>query len=626
MTTTTFKREVGAELRGDECFFKVWAPNARAVYPIFKKPDGWQLDQSHKLSLVGEYWEGIVKGVHENDQYKFLIIPKNAPEDINIQEFQKFDPAAKDVANSGITLPSDNACILVNADFDWAPFITPKFENFIIYQLHVGTFAGYNDSFSAEIDRSDAKMAQYKHVAAKLGYIKEMGFDAIELLPVQEFSGNQSWGYNPSFYNAPESSYGSPTELRQLVNEAHKAGLAVIFDVVFNHVTSSDGDNPLLDYDVNGQKVHLSDFVTDWGRSLAYWQQKVKDFFVDNLKMYIEEYKADGFRFDATRAIEANKGWDADGWKFLQDITWRIKEQYPDKYLTAEHLPDHDTIITNAGLHATWMADAHHEFQKALESEFHPEYGDPLDKLKYIIGKNFGYGRNYPNQWNLVKYILGSHDECGDMSDGAVSDRNPNINDRKRYLTQFLGGRDNWYARAKARLAWSVNVAAMGTPMLFMGSECHADGYWHDQRGHWFNWAIAGDPTGMPMRRLVQDANWVRWNNPALRSEELQIVHEDYANKILAFKRWVPGGNNVVLVVVNLSDRNFLNRDYSVRTGGQRGQWSQIFCSQDARYGGWEGAGNAFYNPWTFDYGDIFININVPKYSVVMMQLVNYQV
>jgi 1,4-alpha-glucan branching enzyme len=88
---------------------------------------------------------------------------------------------------------------------------------------------------------------------------------------------------------------------------------------------------------------------------------------------------------------------------------------------------------------------------------------------------------------------------------------------------------------------------------------------------------------------------------------------------VLAFKRYAPGGNNCVLTVVNIGDKTFTNHSYGVRTGGQSGQWTQILCTQDSTFGGWDGASNAFHDPWT--QGDGMVYINVPQWSVVMLRL-----
>ena len=145
-------------------------------------------------------------------------------------------------------------------------------------------------------------------------------------------------------------------------------------------------------------------------------------------------------------------------------------------------------------------------------------------------------------------------------------------------------------------------------------------GYWtdgfDDNGDHRFNWRIAGDRLGMEMRRLVGAANTVRWENPALRADSLAITHEDTSNQVLGFVR--EAGDNVVLTVVNLGENNFTERQYGVTTGGRFGQWTQILCTQDEAFGGWDGAGNAFYRPWTQADGRIYINL--PKWSAVMFR------
>ena len=601
--------KTGAHIIDGGCHFRVWAPNAKVVH-VVGEFNNWTEGVNALAKTNDGYWEGIVSNALVGQKYKYLIF------DNNDRSHPRIDLAARDTLHSGIQdldHPDSNAGIILDTSYNWAEFDTPKFEDFIIYQLHVGTFAGYNDDFSEEV-RNSNNIAKIKYVIPKLNYIKELGFDAIELLPIQEYRGDRSWGYNPSFFFAPESAYGMPHEYRHFVNEAHKVGLAVIFDVVFNHVAIKD--NPFWDFDVIPEEgVYLSGFDTPWGRSPAFWRQEVKDFFLENAKMYFEEYKADGLRFDATRWIEFNRGFGSDGWDFMQYLTHLIKEAYPDKYLIAEHLPDHDTAINSAGFSATWFARAHHEFQRAAQGF------DSVNKLKNLMGKDFGFGQNYPNQWNLVKYLLGSHDDCGDDKGGTTIEKDDW--EQHRYFTEFFGGRGNWYARAKARLGWALNVAIPGTPMMFMGAECHHWGYWHDAKDqygdHRFDWSIAGDRIGLPMRRMVTDVNWARWKNPSLRSETFAIVHEDYDNNVLGFKRWVPEGDNVVLVVVNASDNDFDNFSYGLNTGGQEGQWTQIFCSQDAAYDGWDGAGNAYYEPWTQNDERIFINL--PKWSVIMMRL-----
>lgn len=581
--------------------FRMWAPGAVGVGVRVRPPGMAAFGPLHAMAREADgHWGQFVAGVTPGNEYVLVL------EDGQGRASEKLDPAARDTFHSALQA-GVNAGIVVDPSFAWAPFRTPGFADLIVYQLHVGAFSGRHDHCLTW-------PARFPDVETKLDYVRGMGFNAIELLPVQEFCLDRSWGYNPAFYFSPESAYGSPAELRRLVDQAHRRGLAVIFDLVFNHI--ADQDNSLWGWDVRSDLgLYLQEHRTPWGHAPAFWKEAVKDFFVANAEMYLGEYRADGLRFDATRAIEAAQGLDADGWSFLQHLTWCLKQAYPDRYLVAEHLPDHDTIIGGAGFHATWCAEAHHEFQRAAAGD------DPVRRLEAIVGKNLGEGRRYPNQWNLVKSLLGSHDDCGDDTGGATLAK-PNDWERHRYFVELFGRRESWHARAKARLGWALNVATMGTPMMFMGGECHMWGYWHDgedQNGdHRFDWSIAGDPIGMEMRRLVAAANRVRWDYPCLRGEHLAITQQDPDNSVLAFKRWQPGGA-VVVVVVNCGDRSFRHHDYGVSTGGQEGRWTQILCTQDADYGGWHGAGNAYWEPTTQPDGKVYLNL--PEWSVVMMRL-----
>lgn len=116
---------------------------------------------------------------------------------------------------------------------------------------------------------------------------------------------------------------------------------------------------------------------------------------------------------------------------------------------------------------------------------------------------------------------------------------------------------------------------------------------------------------------MVTASNNIRSDHPALRKGFMEIIHTDYSNNIVAFKRWNNEGD-VILVVSNAGDNNFTNYSYGLPTK-QRGQWQQIFCSQDSEYGGWDGAGNAFYEPFT--QNDNCIYINLPKWSVLFFKL-----
>ncbi|MDB5862766.1 MAG: hypothetical protein JWO70_572 [Betaproteobacteria bacterium] len=592
---------IGARLTPDGCLFRVWAPHAEQVSVLIQDGPAWDVgDAEVEQALVksGDFWTGTVPGVRAQALYRVRI---RHPGGVK----QALDPAARDVLSSDLTRSdpgSYNASVVVGPEAtSWTPFTTPRFENFIIYQFHIGSFAGRGD----DLNKS---WSTFQDVESKLSYIREMGFNCIQPLPVHEFAMDRSWGYNPASFFAPESSYGSPDDLAHLADAAHRAGLAVIFDVVYNH--AGPGDNVLWEYDgyTNEGGIYFEGGMsTDWGRGPAWWKREVQDFFYQNARMFFEDYRADGLRFDVTTQING---------EHLRLAIDRVRRDFPDKYLIAEHLPDDPWIVNTGRFCATWHADSHHECQRALAGQ------DPLNKVKAFLGWD-----SYERSWNLVKYTLGSHDDVGDQDNGNAEAGLSDWDKRHRYFVDQLGGREDWHARAKCRLAWALNVAMPGTPMMFMGSECHmasphvAWGYWHDgedQRGdHRFDWSIAGDPIGIGMRRAVAACNAVRWQNPAMRSESLSITHEDHTNQVLGFVR--QSDDNIVLTIVNLGEQNFTGHGYGVHTGGRSGQWTQILCTQDAEFGGWDGASNAFYEPWT--QGDGFLYMNLPKWSVVMFRL-----
>jgi 1,4-alpha-glucan branching enzyme len=592
---------LGCHMIGNDVFFLVWAPHADKVDVLVQSGEEWDYqveNRRYPLLKAGEgYWEGGFSDIIPYEIYRYEITTSGVT-------FMTIDPLARDTVHSwnyfGMENNNNAAIIQPNIRFDWHEFNTPRFHDFIIYQCHVGTFAGRND----EIENIPAT---FLDIIDKLDYIKSMDFTAIQLMPIAEFSADISWGYNTALYFAPESAYGSPEDLRNLVNEAHKRGLAVIFDVVYNH--TGPQDNSLWQFDGyadNGGIYFEGGQMTSWGRGPAWQKPDVQEFFFQNACMYFDEYKADGLRFDCTTQINGT---------YLAIVVKRLREKYPNKYLIAEHLPAHPWIITNGNFCATCESEAHHECQRALVGH------DSVNKILSILGHD-----RFNHSWNLVKYLTGCHDDIGDFENGDAEHGLGNWDARHRYLIDLLGGRYDWNARAKCRLAYALNVSISGNPHLFMGTECLMAspyvgwGYWHDSidlnGDHRFNWAIAGDRIGMEMRNLVSDSNAVRLANEALKQDHLQVTHIDHNHQIIAFKRWDHNGN-IVLVVVNLGDRSFENHSYGVNTG-QDGLWEQALCSQDFRYGGWDGSGNAYYHPTTMPDGRIYLN--VPKLSVVMMK------
>jgi 1,4-alpha-glucan branching enzyme len=590
---------MGANLFGNECSFRVWAPNAIAV-----SVDLWQDAEISHIPLYPEasdshYWSGDIQGVKAGQRYQFWLENKGGEASNPGGRFARVDAYARQVENA-----EDNAKgIIVDWQHEWSKFKTPKFDDLIIYQAHVGSFAGLHDHLNI------STYATFADFQTKLGYIRELGFNALQLLPIAQVDGIDGEGYGATNLFAPHDGYGSPGELRSLVEAAHSHGLAVIFDVVYHHASTSH--NHYWQYDGNttdGGGIYFEDPFQfepardENGRSFAHWKSEVQNFLLDHARMLLNEYRGDGLRFDMAHSLT---------WACSQQMIagLRANPDWHDKYLIAEWTADqHDRwgqVIRELGFDAIWAMADPFAFRQAAHGQ------NPIDALKSFIG---WLGFDAPS--NFVRYLLGSHDQIADADNGNQGDH--------RYFVELYGGRNNWYARAKARLGWALNVAIPGTPMMFMGSECHHWGYWwpnSDHNGstteHRFDWSIAGDQIAMPMRNLVKAANWVRWNNPALRSHTLQFIHEDQANQVLAFKRWHEGGN-IIITVVNLSDRQWQHHDYGIHVGGETGQWEEIFNSQAPQYDGWHDSGNYGYHPRVQLDGKLYVNL--PQWSVLMFR------
>ncbi len=326
--------------------------------------------------------------------------------------------------------PSGNTTGIVSVlqtnqqDYNWevANFTKPDNRDLVIYELHIRDFVASDD---------------IKDVTAKLDYLQRLGVNAIELMPVNEFEGNDSWGYNPSFYFAPDKAYGTKNDYKRFFDECHKRGMAVIIDMVLNH---SFSQSPLVqmyfDADAGdyGQVTATNPWYNvsspnpawswgfDFNHTSIYTQQ-----LVDRITAYwLNEFKADGFRFDFTKGFTNTPG---DGWAYdaariailkrMADAIWAAK---PGAYVILEHLTDNSEEAELANYGMMLWGNMEHQYSEA-------SMGFASD---FTWGIHSARGFTYHN---LVSYME-SHDEerqmyssltYGNSSNPAHDVKNENI-------------------------------------------------------------------------------------------------------------------------------------------------------------------------------------------------------
>ena len=292
-------------------------------------------------------------------------------------------------------------------------------------------------------------------------------------MPPFEFAGDISWGYNPAHLFAIESAYGGPDAFKQFVREAHAHGIAVIVDVVYNHLGPSDLDLWRFDGWAEGDGGGIYFYnderaVTPWGATRPdYGRGEVRTFLRDSAMTWLEEFRCDGLRFDATVHIRTVEGYPArpgsvalpDGWSFLAWINDEIRARQPWKITIAEDLEDDPILVTptadgGAGFGAQWDAGFIRRVRPALEAA-----DDAARDMKQVAAAIVGEGRG--EALSRVIYTE-SHDE---VANGLA--RVPEA------ITP--GGADGWWAKKRAVLGSALVLTSPGIPMLFQGQELLED-------------------------------------------------------------------------------------------------------------------------------------------------------
>jgi len=461
--------------------------------------------------------------------------------------------------------------------------VPPAFNDLIIYELHVGSY----DIAPGNQDGS------FFDVIQRVPYLAALGVNALELLPIQEFPTAFSLGYNGTDLYSPENEFpeadenklqryadlangilqnagqapytgvdvlrGSDNQLRALVDICHVYGIAVIFDVVYNHAGGGFDNNSMwfldrMPYGDANDSLYFTDQGWAGGQVFAYWNNDVKQYLIDNAKFCYEEYRIDGLRFDEVSVMDR-----FGGWATCQDLTATLRAEKPEAVQIAEYWPVNSWVVKDrgdggAGFDATWNDSVRDNVRAAIASA---SAGATAEVAMHAIADAIA-GVALPNRWRAVQAV--------ENHDIVYVGRAPRI----AKLADGSNAR-SWYARSRSRIAMGLVLTSPGIPLIFMGQEILEDKPWSDTPSPntliWWAGLDGADKSMSDFLRFTRELIGVRRSHPALRGEGCAVIHVHDENRVLAFHRWVEGLGEDVVVLCSLNESTWY--DYVYRVPGR---------------------------------------------------------
>jgi maltooligosyltrehalose trehalohydrolase len=432
--------ERGASLLSDNSVsFSVWAPNAtHAAVRVASGPAKGDYTLAPASGERGVF-VALVPNAGVDADYWFLIDGTPIPDPVS-----RWQPKGVHQA-SRVVDPRAFAW----SDREWKGI---AMQDLIIYELHVGTFTR-EGTFAAIIPR--------------LPELAELGITAIEIMPVAQFPGERNWGYDGVGLYAVQNNYGGPRELRRLVDAAHRAGIAVILDVVYNHV------GPEGNYLDRFGPYFTEKYKTPWGRALNYDDadsDEVRRFIVDNARYWIAEYHIDGLRLDAVHGI-----FDFSARHLLEEIATAVHEQGAASGRTTFVIAESDLNDPKLlrpvsehgfGLDAQWSDDFHHAVHAALTGERRGYYSDfgGTEMIAQSLREPFVYAGHFSPHRRRTH---------GAPSDGIPRSRFVVATQNHDQVGNRAAGErlSTLLEPAKVRLAAALLILSPYVPLIFMGEE-----------------------------------------------------------------------------------------------------------------------------------------------------------
>ena len=580
---------MGAILHKGGCTFRVWAPHADTVAVLTKELDDKDFTTTPMQQEAGGCWVADVRGVSAGTHYLFEV--KNGS-----FTARRKDPYARHVTNSA------GICIVTDTNsFDWQGIDCelPPHNQLVIYEMHIGSF------FDAK-----GKPGTLQEAIHHFDHLKHLGVNAIQIMPVAEFAGDRSWGYNPADIFAVESSYGGPDGLKTFVREAHRCGFAVILDVVYNHFGPSDLDIWQFDgWNENGgggiyfYNDHRAD--TPWGKTRPdYGRPEVRRFIRDNMMMWLNDYRMDGLRFDMTlyiRSIGGNGGDDIpDGWSLLQELNQAVRTCTTRRITIAEDLRKLDAVTADtdrggAGFNAQWDANFVHPVRATVVT--------PDDKHRSMDVVRDAMLFKYDNDAFRRIVYSESHDE---VANGKA--RVPYEIDPK--------DPDGWFAQKRSTLAAALVFTSPGIPMIFQGQEFLQGGWFRDDVP--LDWHLNNEFCGIV--RLYRDLINLRLNrqgmSQGLLGQHIAATHVNDASDVIVFHRWDQHGPcDDVIIAMNFAYAPRDNYKIGLPTPGK---W-KLRMNSDSRFYSLDFANSVAWDidaaAEGYDGLPASASINLPPYS-----------
>lgn len=437
------------------------------------------------------------------------------------------------------------------SDGDWK---TPPLRDLVIYELGVRDFGG-------RWVENRPQYGSFEDLFQRLDYLSDLGINAIELMPVQQFPGESSWGYNPVFYFAPARTYGSPEQLKQLIDACHQRGIAVILDVVFNHAW---GEHPYYQIypplygpkgewltDLNPFFHHTPPAVNMWGGvDWDHFAVETTVYFQDVMRYWLREFHVDGFRFDWVGGVDYDSRHpmnpDFDPYHGIAAICWAARQAKPDVILVAEYWPLAGThpdktsakLIHQTEMDAVWNGFFHHTMDDVLVQRWQWERRD----IFRAIGGFRDQGFSRADQ--VINYTC-SHDEVRPIHEVLFYARQHIQKPPDLTWTEV--------ALRKAMVGLIALFAAPGVPMLWMGQE-----YGEDlPRTIDFlplKWEKLRKEPFQTYWKTVQRLIHARRSSAGLRSDHIEFFSDHFVQtQVIRFRRWDMEGGDCALVAINFS-------------------------------------------------------------------------